>query len=85
MVWALPGGTDASLDDDYQDTVDFLYEGQARIFYFNNSKDATAATILGVLLLLGLVTTLIYYQLALTPQSNADFNRPQFDSYYRGR
>lgn len=84
LAWALPG-SNASLDNDNEDTVDFLYEGQARTFYFNSSNDATATTILGILLLLGFIVTLIYYELALTPQSNAGFNRPQFNNQFSGR
>jgi len=85
LAWALPGAS-ATLDDyGHQDTDDFLYEGQARTFYFNASNTATSVTILGILLLLGLVAYLIYYELALTPLSNAGFNRPQFNSYHSGR
>jgi hypothetical protein len=75
----------ASLEDDSRDTMDFLYEGEARTFYFNASNTATSVTILGILLLLGLITYLIYYQLALTPLSNAGFNRPQLNTFNSGR
>jgi hypothetical protein len=64
---------------DGDDVVDFLYEGEARTFYFNASNTATSVTLLGIILLMALVAYLIYYELALSPLSNEGFNRPQFN------
>ena len=58
-------------------SFEILEEGEARTFYFNASNTATSITFLGVLLLLGLITYLIYYLVALTPLSNKGFNRVQ--------
>ena len=67
------------------DSFDILEEGLARTFYFNASNTATSVTLLGILLLLGLITYLIYYSVALTPLSNKGFNRVQLNNVYTGR
>jgi hypothetical protein len=69
----------AAQEDLYQDTADFLTEGEARTFYFNASNTATSVTLLGILLLFGLITYLLYVGAALTPLSNKGFNRVQLN------
>ena len=83
LLWLAPQAI-AAFDTNLPETFDeYVYEGQARTFYFNASNTATSVTILGIVILLGLITLLIYVSLALTPLSNKNFNRVQINNGQR--
>jgi len=68
---------------DNVDVGDFFAESQARTFYFNASNTATSVTLLSIYLMAGLIAYLLYTGYALSPQSNANFNRVQFNDFAR--
>jgi len=70
---------DDQVVDDGNSPADFYAESQGRTFYFNASDTATSVTLLSIYLLAGLIGYLLYTGYALTPLSNANFNRVQFN------
>jgi hypothetical protein len=76
---------DQVVDDD--GPGDFYAESLGRTFYFNASDTATSVTLLSIYLLAGLIGYLLYTGYALSPLSNANFNRVQFNdnNYFYAR
>ena len=83
LLWLAPQAIAAFNTNLPEPFDEYVSEGQVRSFYFNASDTATTVTILGIILLLGLITYLIYVSVALTPLSNKNFNRVQINNGQR--
>jgi len=66
----------------FEDSVE-LEENEARFLYFNSSSTATSLTLLGALILLGVIFYLVYVGGLLSPASNSyAYNRNDYYSQY---
>jgi len=65
----------------FEDDETELMENEARFLYFNSSSTATSLTLLGALILLGVIAYLIYVGGLLSP---AAYNRNDFYGQYQG-
>ena len=55
-----------------------LYESEGRFLYFNGSSTAAAITLLGALILLGVIAYLIYVGGVLSTQGSSGYNRNDY-------
>ena len=78
VVSAAPNG------DLYEDQAE-LMESEARFLYFNSSSTATSLTLLGALILLGVIFYLVYVGGLLAPVSGNAYNRygQDYGQYYQ--
>ena len=62
-----------------------LMENEARFLYFNSSSTATSLTLLGALILLGVIFYLVYVGGLLAPVSGNAYNRygQDYGQYYQ--
>merc|ERR1711976_452202 len=56
-----------------------LMENEARFLYFNSSSTATSLTLLGALILLGVIFYLVYVGGLLSPASGSNYNYQLMD------
>ena len=59
-----------------------LLENEARFLYYNGSSTAAAITLLGALILLGVIAYLIYVGGVLSTQGSSGYNRNGHESQY---
>merc|ERR1712042_108938 len=59
-----------------------LMENEARFLYFNSSSTATSLTLLGALILLGVIFYLVYVGGLLSPASGSNFNYQRYGQDY---
>ena len=71
---ALLIGVAAASPDTLDDQAD-LMENEARFLYFNSSSTATSLTLLGAVILLGVIFYLVYVGGLLAPVGGAQYNR----------
>ena len=57
------------------DSTEVLDESQGRFLYFNSSSTATSLTLLGALILLGVIFYLVYVGGLLAPASGSSYQR----------
>ena len=58
-----------------------VQEGEARFLYFNTSSTATSLTLLGALILLGVIAYLVYAG-GLLGSNSSGYNRNGYEQYY---
>lgn len=58
-----------------------LLENEARFLYYNGSSTAAAITLLGALILLGVIAYLIYVGGVLSTQGSSGYNRNDYQQY----
>ena len=58
-----------------------LLENEARFLYYNGSSTAAAITLLGALILLGVIAYLIYVGGVLSTQGSSGYNRNGYEGY----
>jgi len=61
-----------------------LLENEARFLYYNGSSTAAAITLLGALILLGVIAYLIYVGGVLSTQGSSGYNRNDYQGQYDG-
>ena len=68
----------------YEDQAE-LMDSEARFLYFNSSSTATSLTLLGALILLGVIFYLVYVGGLLAPVSGNAYNRygQDYGQYYQ--
>ena len=59
-----------------------LLENEARFLYYNGSSTAAAITLLGALILLGVIGYLIYVGGVLSTQGSSGYNRNDYQNQY---
>ena len=59
-----------------------LLENEARFLYYNGSSTAAAITLLGALILLGVIAYLIYVGGVLSTQGSSGYNRNDYQNQY---
>jgi len=59
-----------------------LMENEARFLYFNSSSTATSLTLLGALILLGVIFYLVYVGGLLSPASGSNYNYQRYGQDY---
>merc|ERR1712042_282247 len=62
-----------------------LMENEARFLYFNSSSTATSLTLLGALILLGVIFYLVYVGGLLAPVSGQDYGQYYQNGQYQAR
>merc|ERR1719369_1646376 len=79
LAWAAP---EPQL---YEEDNASLMENEARFLYFNSSSTATSLTLLGALILLGVIFYLVYVGGLLAPVSGNAYNRygQDYGQYYQ--
>jgi hypothetical protein len=83
----LLGAAMAAPDSLYEEQAD-LMESEARFLYFNSSSTATSLTLLGALILLGVIFYLVYVGGLLAPVGGSQYsqyNRFGQDYGYQGQ
>ena len=64
-----------------QDDQAELLESEGRFLYYNGSSTAAAITLLGALILLGVIAYLIYVGGVLSTQGSSGYNRNGYEGY----
>merc|ERR1712024_423009 len=64
------------------DSTEVLDESQGRFLYFNSSSTATSLTLLGALILLGVIFYLVYVGGLLSPASGSSYNYQRYGQDY---
>ena len=64
------------------DSTEVLDESQGRFLYFNSSSTATSLTLLGALILLGVIFSLVYVGGLLAPVSGSYSNYQRYGQDY---
>merc|ERR1711935_470769 len=84
LLAILAGVASAAPDSLYGDQAE-LMENEARFLYFNSSSTATSLTLLGALILLGVIFYLVYVGGLLAPVSGNAYNRygQDYNQYYQ--
>ena len=59
-----------------------LMENEARFLYFNSSSTATSLTLLGALILLGVIFYLVYVGGLLSPAASSGYSAYNRNDYY---
>merc|ERR1712033_64640 len=65
----------------YEDQAQ-LMDSEARFLYFNSSSTATSLTLLGALILLGVIFYLVYVGGLLAPASGSNYNYQRYGQDY---
>merc|ERR1719347_1086660 len=81
LVLALFLGAAMAAPQEYDDTV-MVDENEARFLYFNSSSTATSLTLLGALILLGVIFYLVYVGGLLSPASGSNYNYQRYGQDY---
>ena len=71
----------AAMAQDHDDQTE-LMENEARFLYFNSSSTATSLTLLGALILLGVIFYLVYVGGLLSPASGSNYNYQRYGQDY---
>merc|ERR1719340_614236 len=74
LLAILAGVANAAPDALFEDQAE-LMESEARFLYFNSSSTATSLTLLGALILLGVIFYLVYVGGLLAPASGSSYQR----------
>jgi len=74
LLAILAGVASAAPDSLYEDQAE-LMESEARFLYFNSSSTATSLTLLGALILLGVIFYLVYVGGLLAPVGGSQYSR----------
>merc|ERR1712045_199264 len=64
------------------DSTEVVDESQGRFLYFNSSSTATSLTLLGALILLGVIFYLVYVGGLLSPASGSNYNYQRYGQDY---
>ena len=72
----------AMAQDQFDTDQTELMENEARFLYFNSSSTATSLTLLGALILLGVIFYLVYVGGLLSPASGSNYNYQRYGQDY---
>ncbi len=70
-----------AIEASYEEKSELL-ENEARFLYYNGSSTAAAITLLGALILLGVIAYLIYVGGVLSTQGSSGYNRNDYAGQY---
>ena len=84
LLLALFVGATMAAPSDF-DSTEVVDESQGRFLYFNSSSTATSLTLLGALILLGVIFYLVYVGGLLSPAASSYSRYGQdYNQYYQG-